>query len=359
MRKTAITLILLSLVLVCVQPVDGQYSGDITINVDGSLSPLTAPIQRTGSVYSLTSDLNGSIMVNGNDLVLDGNGHTLAGISLQGTSNVTVKNFSVTSRSYKDTIGIFLNSSSNNLVVNNTVQGFWSVYALNGISIAGIYVRDGNSNVISQNNLEGNLVGLDIIKTSYNLIVQNNITSNALWSPYTTGIYFVGASNNTIYHNNIVNNKYLAQVSNSQNTWDNGYPSGGNYWGDYQTKYSNATTIDISGIGDTAYLIDAQNLDKYPFMEPISAGHLPENSPTLSAATPSPDITQSPVLSHSPSVPEFPTETTAIILALSAVTALALLFTAKRRRPQVGFAFKDCWLKNELFICMYACKQTG
>ena len=43
----------------------------------------------------------------------------------------------------------------------------------------------------------------------------------------------------------------------SANIWDNGYPSGGNYWSDY-----NGTDSNGDGIGDTPYVIDANNLEK-------------------------------------------------------------------------------------------------
>ncbi len=58
------------------------------------------------------------------------------------------------------------------------------------------------------------------------------------------------------------------------NAWDIGYPSGGNYWSDYNGSdllsgpYQNETGGD--GIGDTPYVIDVNNMDKYPLMEPWS-----------------------------------------------------------------------------------------
>jgi hypothetical protein len=55
-------------------------------------------------------------------------------------------------------------------------------------------------------------------------------------------------------------------VDDSVNIWDDDYPSGGNYWSDYLTKYPNATEIDDTGIGDTAYEINANNTDRYPLM---------------------------------------------------------------------------------------------
>jgi len=58
------------------------------------------------------------------------------------------------------------------------------------------------------------------------------------------------------------------------NQWDNGYPSGGNYWSDYvgvdnfRGPHQNITGSD--GIGDTNYSIDMDSIDHYPLMEPYS-----------------------------------------------------------------------------------------
>jgi hypothetical protein len=75
-----------------------------------------------------------------------------------------------------------------------------------------------------------------------------------------------------IYHNNFVGNTIQASVDSASvsNAWDNGYPSGGNYWSDYNGTdlyngpYQNVTGSD--GIGDTTYSIDANNTDHYPLM---------------------------------------------------------------------------------------------
>jgi len=56
----------------------------------------------------------------------------------------------------------------------------------------------------------------------------------------------------------------------SINVWDDGYPSGGNYWSDhndtdvYSGPHQNETGPD--GISDIPYEIDRDNVDYYPLM---------------------------------------------------------------------------------------------
>jgi nitrous oxidase accessory protein NosD len=58
------------------------------------------------------------------------------------------------------------------------------------------------------------------------------------------------------------------------NTWDDGYPSGGNYWSNYTgiDEYSGPSQNETGsdGIGDTPYVIDENNTDRYPLMAPFS-----------------------------------------------------------------------------------------
>ena len=89
-----------------------------------------------------------------------------------------------------------------------------------------------------------------------NTIIENDIRNNKQY-----GINLFNASNNFVYHNNFVNNTRQVYSENSINAWDNGYPSGGNYWSDYTGTDANG-----DGIGDTPYVIDINNRDRYPLI---------------------------------------------------------------------------------------------
>ena len=272
MKETAAALIfmcLMALNLVCVLPVKARYQGDITINADGSVTPSSAPIQRKGDTYTLTSDVEGSIVVKRNNTVLDGNEHTLTGgkhasrITLGGVSDDTVKNFVITG----GTFGIAFSGTSC-VIANNTITGTGNgiMSMVNPTSAIGV---TGDSNIIIGNILANNYVGLDFFEGDNNIVVGNTIKNNK--SPYVTvaALMFWDSSNNTIYHNNFVKNAVQAGES-SGSVWDAGYPLGGNYWSDYQTRYPDAAEIDSSGIGNTSYRVGLHNWDRYPLMEPYT-----------------------------------------------------------------------------------------
>ena len=52
------------------------------------------------------------------------------------------------------------------------------------------------------------------------------------------------------------------------NVWDNG--TAGNYWSDYLTRYTEASEAGNSGVGDTYFVVNENNYDRYPLMEPLS-----------------------------------------------------------------------------------------
>lgn len=146
--------------------------------------------------------------------------------------------------------------SENNIILNKG----------HGVYLGG-FGGGGSNNVITMNNIKGNNGnGITLESCSYNIISRNNLEINVMY-----GIYITSSTANTIYHNNFVNN---VAWSDSVNIWDDGYPSGGNYWSDYEGidlykgPYQNQDGSD--GVGDTFYNINEQHVDRYPLMAPFN-----------------------------------------------------------------------------------------
>jgi parallel beta-helix repeat protein len=123
-----------------------------------------------------------------------------------------------------------------------------------------ILLASSSNNRIVDNNITAiNGDGVWLNSSSDNTVVGNNITaSNGV------GVKLDTSSNNTFYHNNFVSEAQQVSNTASSNFWNDGYPLGGNYWSDY-------TGIDENpkdGIGDTPYVIDNDNVDRYPLMKP-------------------------------------------------------------------------------------------
>ena len=105
-----------------IQPV--KASGTIYIRADGSIDPPTAPITSSDNVtYTFTDNIYDEIVVERDNIMVDGAGYTLQGIGngrgidLSGRSNVTIKNTNIKNFYF----GIHLSSSSNNSIIGNDI----------------------------------------------------------------------------------------------------------------------------------------------------------------------------------------------------------------------------------------------
>ncbi|MGB2980862.1 MAG: NosD domain-containing protein [Candidatus Zixiibacteriota bacterium] len=264
---------------------DGGGNGIVVTLTAGGITIKGFTVRNGGSDYPA-----GGIFVDSTYNVISGNvvtGPQLHGIVLESSSHNTVSDNTVTGN---EVFGIYLHSSSNhNTVSRNTVAGTglhgidlnhadWNVIAGNTVEDheQGIQLWSSSSNTLRGNTISNNLDGIKMkIVSDNNLVYGNTISGNQ------RGIFvcFYGrgstaaAQNNTIYHNNFTGNGENSYDTNINN-WDDGYPSGGNYWDDYTgiDNFSGPNQDDpgSDGIGDTAYYVhgEGNNLDRFPLMSP-------------------------------------------------------------------------------------------
>lgn len=142
----------------------------------------------------------------------------------------------------------------------------------NGMGFGGlVFWIDANNVRVYENNITDNQFGVRFSRSCNDSeVYNNNIMRNGLGINVLTR---AGGLGNKVYYNNIVDNTQSALVQQNVTavvSWDNGYV--GNYWSDYHSKYPNASEVDGSGIGDTPYVIDENNKDRYPILESFSIG---------------------------------------------------------------------------------------
>jgi len=350
LRKTVSTLIFallligISTSIIKIQP--AEASETFYIRADGTLDPPIARgyIQRDGDQYIFTSNIHCSILVERDNILVDGAGHTLqgtgngTGIGLSGRSNVTIRNvkikgfyhgialyYSSSVSIYYNEIeennlrstrsdGIYLLMSSNNTISGNNIENNGDGIELvshssnnrilgNNITnnMYGIELQESSNNTISTNNITNNRHSIRLLESSnFNSISKNDIIKNKdgiqlydssnntisgnhiaainygvyldVWSSnnifFTNkitnsecGVFLDCSSNNMFYHNCFMNNTVQANSDQSSNVWDNGFE--GNYWSNYT-----GADLDRNGTGDTPHVINEDNKDNYPLMNP-------------------------------------------------------------------------------------------
>jgi len=133
------------------------------------------------------------------------------------STNIIIEDITIINNS----MGIILQGTNSSMIsgvnVSNCGMGIWIGYYC-------------HNNTIGQSMIKNNSIGVNVdTRSTDNTIYGNNITNND-----DRGIDLSRASNNKFYHNNFIDNVKHANIDPIYpiyvNFWDDGYPSGGNYW---------------------------------------------------------------------------------------------------------------------------------
>ena len=175
------------------------------------------------------------------------------GVSVRQSTHNTVANNTAFSHSYT---GFHFSFSDSNVLANNTSPN----------NVYGTSFHFSDYNTITNNIISYNYRGVNFYGSNNNTIINNAISLSRMY-----GFYIFYSYDNRIYHNDIAYNDVQVFDETSTNQWDDGYPSGGNFWSDYSgVDTMNGPNQDLpgaDGIGDTPYIVDIDDQDRYPLMD--------------------------------------------------------------------------------------------
>ncbi len=136
--------------------------------------------------------------------------------------NVTIKDMNLN----KTGVGISFWNTTGSRIQNVTASD----------NIVGISLGHSSNSILIGNNVSNNYDGIDMYYSSNNTLNDNTASNNYEGE----GISMASSSNNRIYHNNFLRNRFHAIDYSNTNSWDSGYPTGGNYWSDYNGTDANS-----------------------------------------------------------------------------------------------------------------------
>ena len=235
----------------------------VVIQADGRVSPSSAPIVQNGNTYTFTDNLYAALKIQKSNIMLDGAGFTLSG-PYNGTA-----------------MDVWLIGQGPNQLPNGTLPQYvigidLASPTVNGVTIENLNVKNFSigmyiwtkNNTITGNGVSDNIVGI-LLSGSNESVTRNYISNNH------NGLFFgfnnigdIIPSDIMINHNDFENNIVQlngceckdANTTESPHSWDDGLQ--GNFWSDY-----NGTDVNGDGVGDTRYVIDVLNQDRYPLMQ--------------------------------------------------------------------------------------------
>jgi len=177
----------------------------ITIQINDQINIENFPIQRSGNVYALTKYIEAEIIVEKDDIVIDGgsyllNSTTYYGIKVVGRNNVTIQNFNINSS--LGGYAIYLQNSSNIIIKDNNITS-----GNTGIFVEGSHGKTENNTIIG-NSLTSTLVDSIFIMASSNNLIKGNFIKDCKGK----AIDIFSQSTNNLVENNYVFNSTFGSL---------------------------------------------------------------------------------------------------------------------------------------------------
>jgi hypothetical protein len=315
---------------------DVELSGFTIITDGGGISATGNGIQITGNILSMDvsstgnrTKITGNIINRGSGIIVKGDNNVIAHnslleggnsyISCAGSFNFIESNTIVGSTS-SESIDL---EGSFNVIYGNTLTGCGSIavgvppvsmecegniIAKNSLNNSGgIHIR-GSDSIVCTNRLANGGIALEVTMGYNNTFYANHIANNTFGARMGFDQTDISreksgpaAAQNTLYHNNFIDNTQQAIDWNwvGTNSWDNGEE--GNYWSDYA-----GVDWNLDGVGDASYkLIEAisfyaastQSEDHYPLAAPFDISSATVELPEWASpsSNPSPTPTSTPI----------------------------------------------------------------
>jgi parallel beta-helix repeat protein len=143
--------------------------------------------------------------------------------------------------------------------------------------LAGILLCHSTNVVVNGNLARRGEVGIFLIRAFDITVTGNEVSGNRI------GMQFFDSGSVAVKGNNLLENAVPAEDRDATgNAWDGGYPSGGNYWSNYQgvDLFGGADQMAKTGpdgIGDSP-MVFAGGQDRYPFMRAFASPVVPPGS---------------------------------------------------------------------------------
>lgn len=245
------------------EAVDAARAGDTIMVANGIYAEVV-------NVYKNFLTLNGE---NKKSTIIDCKGVIDTwGFAIVGVAHVQVSGFTI--RNARGEIhdpsiqhsGILLYNVHHSMLTNNIIANNY-YYQVSGICLTYLCWN----NTIENNTIKFNRIGITLYKVHQTNIIRGNlIMQNGFGGGIVEkcgGMFLYQTLNNSIYHNNFVNNLYYQLINDDSpsNQWCGRWGVSGNYWSDYNgTDNGSGGRIAGNGIGDTN--LPHQGVDYHPLM---------------------------------------------------------------------------------------------